>query len=511
MQPRRRVQGRMTTTLEHLTEGRAAGAALRQVGAVAAAEGIEAYAVGGAVRDLLLGRPFTDIDFVTVGAGSGIALAQAVARAAGVRTAHVYPNFGTAAVRLPGEAGLTLEFVAARRESYRSDSRKPLVEEATLEEDQLRRDFTINALGLRLDAGRFGELVDPFGGVADLERRTLRTPLPPEQTFEDDPLRMIRAARFAAQLGFALDPATAAALRTCAARVQILSQERITDELQKIIGAPAPSVGFLLLEEGGLLAHLLPELAALKGVEEVRGHRHKDNFLHTLQVVDNVAAAAPDGEASRWLRWAALFHDIAKPQTKRFVKGSGWTFHGHEDRGAQQLPRLFRKLRLPTDERMEHARELVRLHHRPVALVDDEVTDSAVRRLLFEAGDRIDDLMLLVRADITSKNPARVRRYLAAFDRVEAKMREVEEKDRLRHFQPPVDGLEIMETLGLGPGPAVGRLKEAVREAILEGEIPNDHAAAFAYLMQIKDGVLAGLSEADLRPRGRRGAPEAAE
>lgn len=486
----------MPRSLTDLLRQRPFDAVLRTVGTVADGEGIEAYAVGGVVRDLLLGRPTTDVDFVTVGAGTGIRLAEAVAEALGGFTTHVYPNFGTAALRLPpgpDGAPLVLEFVAARRESYRRDSRKPLVEEGTLEDDQHRRDFTINAMALRLDPAHYGELVDPFGGLRDLEAGLLRTPLDPARTFDDDPLRMVRAARFAAQLGFTIDGPAFEAMQAMAPRVEILSQERVSDELNKMLCAPQPSVGFRLLYEAGLLAFLFPELVALRGVEEVDGQRHKDNFFHTLQVVDNLATmtAGRPCDDVLWLRWAALLHDIAKPLTKRFVEGVGWTFHGHEDRGARMVPRLFRRLRLPSDERLRYVQELVRLHHRPVALVDEDVTDSAVRRLLFEAGDAVDDLMLLVRADITSKNPHRVRRYLKGFDRVERKMAEVEEKDRLRNFQPPVDGHEIMQTLGLPPGRAVGRLKEAVREAILDGVIPNEHDAAYAYLMKVKDDILA--------------------
>ncbi|MEL6770529.1 MAG: HD domain-containing protein [Bacteroidota bacterium] len=484
---------------------------LRRLGSVADRLGLEAYCVGGAVRDALLGRATSDLDFVSVGPGSGIHWAKAVAKEVGVRTAHVYANFGTAGVHLPPEqyggdhddAPLVLEFVGARRESYDRSSRKPAVEDGTLDDDQRRRDFTINALAVCLNGamnedGRFGELVDPFGGLSDLAAGLLRTPLDPAETFSDDPLRMLRAARFAAQLGFRVDDDALAAMRQHADRIAIVSQERITDELQKLLAAPVPSVGFKILYDTGLLDRILPDLTALAGVEEVRGHKHKDNFFHTLEVVDNlahlqqqqgVAGERAAGEAL-WTRWAALFHDIAKPDTKRFIRGRGWTFHGHEDRGARRIPKLFRALKLPMDERLDHVRELVRLHHRPVALVDDEVTDSAVRRLLFEAGDRIDALMRLVRADITSKNPRRVRRYLNAFDRVEAKFVEVEEKDRLRNFQPPVDGYEIMETLGVTEGVAVGIVKEHIREAILDGAIPNEHDAAFAYMMAMKDEAL---------------------
>ena len=473
---------------------------LRRIGIVAKREGIEAYAVGGMVRDVLLGRPTTDLDFVTVGPGTGIQLAKAVASDLGGTTAHIYENFGTAAVRVPQSdedapnegAPLVLEFVAARKESYRKRSRKPIVEDGTLEDDQHRRDFTINAMALHLAPDRFGDLIDPFNGVQDLERTTLRTPRDPHATFEDDPLRMIRAARFATQLAFRVSDPVFAAMQDKAPRVDILSQERITDELQKMIVAETPSIGFKMLEAAGILARIVPELVELKGVDEVNGQRHKDNFYHTLQVLDNLAEMTADrpGDDTRWLRWAALLHDIAKPATKRFKPGTGWTFHGHEDKGARMIPALFRRLKLPMDERMKYVQTLVYLHLRPQALVDDDVTDSAVRRLLYEAGDAIDDLMTLVRADITSSNPRRVRRYLNAFDRVEQKMAEVEEKDRLRNFEPPVDGYEIMETLGITEGVAVGIAKTWIREAILEGTIPNEHDPAFAYLMDIKDEAL---------------------
>ncbi|MEM1128382.1 MAG: HD domain-containing protein [Bacteroidota bacterium] len=467
---------------------------LRRVGEVAEAVGIEAYAVGGLVRDLLLDRPTTDLDFVTVGTGSGLRLAEAVGEAMGGQTVHVYPRFGTAAVRVHDASGTpwVLEFVAARRESYRGHSRKPIVEDGTLADDQQRRDFTVNAMALHMAPSRFGALIDPFDGQADLAERRLRTPLDPEVTFRDDPLRMVRAARFATQLDFRIVPEAFAAMQRTADRVKILSQERITDELQKIIVADRPSTGFKILESTGLLRHVFPELVALKGVEAIDGHRHKDNFFHTLQVVDNLAAATRDrpGEETRWLRWAALLHDIAKPLTKRFTPETGWTFHGHEDRGGRMVPKLFKKLKLPTDERMRYVQKLVQLHHRPVALVDADVTDSAVRRLLFDAGDEVEDLMTLVRADITSKNPRRVARYLGAFDRVEARMAEVEENDRLRQFQPPVDGHEIMEVLGVNAGLAVGIIKDTIREAILEGDIPNEHEAAYALMMEIKDEAI---------------------
>jgi len=467
---------------------------------VAEETSIEAYAVGGLVRDVLLDRPTTDLDFVTVGPETGIELARAVAEDLGGYTAHVYPNFGTAAIRIPPEQWgpdeedepLVLEFVAARKESYRSDSRKPIVEDGTLDDDQHRRDFTINAMAVHLTPDRFGEILDPFDGRSDLQRQTIDTPLDPEETFEDDPLRMIRAARFATQLEFRVSDRVFDAMKTKADRVDILSQERITTELQKIVAADQPSIGFKILEATGILQHVFPELQKLKGVDEVKGRRHKDNFYHTLKVLDNVAerTADRDGEDTLWLRWVAILHDIAKPETKRFDPQNGWTFHGHEERSARQVPRIFRNLRLPTDERMRYVEKLVRLHHRPIALVDDDVTDSAVRRLLFEAGDDIDDLMTFVRSDVTSGNPRRRRRYLRAFDDVEEKMKEVEEKDRLRNFEPPVDGYEIMETLGIDEGVAVGIAKEWIREAILDGEIPNQHDPAFQYLMDIKDEAL---------------------
>ena len=491
-------------TLADRLDARPYGPILRDIGHIAEREGIEAYAVGGLVRDVLLERPTTDLDFVTVGPGTGIELAEAVADAMGGHTAHVYPKFGTAATRVPPEAWapspedagtLVLEFVAARTESYRSDSRKPIVENGTLEDDQYRRDFTINAMAVHLVPERFGTLIDPFDGRRDLERRTVETPLDPDDTFEDDPLRMIRAARFATQLDFRVSDRVFRAMRTNAARVDILSQERITDELQKIIVTDEPSIGFKILEATGILERILPELQALKGVDEVDGRTHKDNFYHTLQVLDNLAERTqdrdPDGrQGTRWLRWAALFHDVAKPRTKHYSPQDGWTFHGHEDKGARMIPDLFRRLRLPTDQRLDYVQKMVRLHHRPIALVDEHVTDSAVRRLLYEAGDDVDDLMTFVRSDVTSGNPHRRRRYLKAFDRVEEKMRTVEEKDRLRNFEPPVDGYEIMNTLGIDEGVAVGIAKTWIRESILDGDIPNEHDAAFDYLMQIKDEAL---------------------
>ena len=468
---------------------------LHQVGETAVREGLDAYLVGGAVRDALLGRLTTDLDFVTVGEGTGIALAQALADELDGTTAHVYENFGTAAVRVPspvqGEKVMVLEFVAARAESYRAESRKPTVEAASLGADLRRRDFTVNALAADLHPDRFGALIDPFDGRADLERQLLRTPLDPDETFEDDPLRMIRAARFAAQLGFDVAEDARAAMKGNAERVDILANERITDELQKIIAADVPSIGFKLLENASLLEHFLPELSALTGTERRQGESHKDNFLHTLQVLDQLverASGRPAGD-TRWLRWAALLHDIGKAETKRF-QGGNWTFHGHEHVGARMVEDVFRRLKLPLDERMRYVRKLVFMHHRPADLASDDVTDSAVRRLVFDASGDLADLMTLVRADVTSANPHRRRRHQAAYDRVGEKMRVVEEKDRLANFEPPLNGDEIMEALGIEEGVAVGIVKENVREAILDGEIPNEHAAAQAYMDEIADEAL---------------------
>lgn len=464
---------------------------LRIVGAVADEEQIEAYAVGGCVRDALLGRLTKDLDFVTVGPETGLQLAKAVAFKVKASAVNVYETFGTAAVKVP-KTGVVLEFVTARKESYQRDSRKPEVEPGTLEDDQARRDFTINALAIAINEGRFGNLLDPFGGVIDLMGQKLRTPLNPRETFDDDPLRMMRAARFAAQLNFVIDADARRAMTEKAKRISIVSPERVIDELNLIMAAPKPSVGLLILYETKVLHEILPELTALVGVETVEGQSHKDNFFHTLEVIDHAAEASADWEIERKLalRWAALMHDIGKAETKRFVKGTGWTFHGHEDRSARRVPEVFRRLKLPLDERMKHVQKLVQLHHRPVALVDEEVTDSAVRRLLFDAGDAIDDLMTLVRADITSKNPQRVQRYLASFDRVEKKFAEVEERDRLRNFQPPIDGLEIMQLLGVEEGVAVGIVKEWIREAILEGDLPNEHAPALEFLHAYKEEAL---------------------
>jgi poly(A) polymerase len=448
----------------------------QRIGMVADALGLETYVVGGFVRDLFLKRESKDIDFVCV--GSGIALAEAVAAELGPKVkVNVFRNFGTAQISL---ADLDLEFVGARKESYRSDSRKPIVEDGTLDDDQKRRDFTINAMAISLNVNAYGEVVDPFDGLTDLKKKIIRTPLDPVITFSDDPLRMMRAVRFASQLNFDIEHETFAALTSQAERLKIISQERIIEELNKIVMSPVPSYGFKLLFHCGLLKQFFPELVALHGVEYQDNKAHKDNFFHTLQVLDNVSKASQD----LWLRWAAIMHDIAKPATKRFDKQHGWTFHGHEERGARMTPAIFRRLKLPMDERMAFVQKLVRLHLRPIPL-SKEVTDSAVRRLLFEAGDAVDALMKLCRADVTSKNNDKVSRILKNFDLVEQKMKEVEEKDHVRNFQPPVTGDEIIAMYNLPPGRIIGDLKERIKEAILDGEIRNDREEAIALLRRL--------------------------
>lgn len=448
----------------------------RKIGQVADQLNLETYIVGGYTRDLILKRPSKDVDFVCV--GSGITLAQGVARALDGAHVTIYKNFGTAQVRY---GDLDLEFVGARKESYRADSRKPIVEDGTLDDDQRRRDFTINAMAICLNAHRYGELIDPFNGQEDIKRKIIRTPLDPKITFSDDPLRMMRAVRFASQLNYDIEADTFAALSTQAARLKIVSQERITDELNKIILSPVPSYGFKLMFHSGLLQQFFPELVALHGVEYIGNRAHKDNFFHTLQVLDNVASVSKD----LWLRWAAILHDIAKPATKRYDKVHGWTFHGHEDRGGRMVPGIFKRLKLPLNDRMEFVQKLVRLHLRPIPLSKGEVTDSAIRRLLFDAGDDIDALMALCRADITSKNLEKVSRFLKNFDLVEQKIAEVESKDHIRNFQPPVSGDEIMQRYGLSPSRIVGDLKEHIKEAILEGVIRNDRAEALALLERL--------------------------
>lgn len=449
----------------------------KHIRAVADQLRLETYVVGGFVRDSLLERPSKDIDIVCV--GSGIGLAQAVAEALG-RAEHlvVFKNFGTAMVRWQD---WELEFVGARKESYRKDSRKPSVEQGTLQDDQHRRDFTINALAICLNKNRWGELVDPFGGIEDLKHRVIETPLAPAQTFSDDPLRMMRAVRFAVQLAMDITPDTLAAIREHAARINVVSQERIIVELNKIIASPMPSRGLNLLHQAGLLSIIFPDLVTLQGVETIQGQSHKDNFDHTLQVLDNVAATSNN----LWLRWAALLHDIAKPQTKRFDPVVGFTFHGHEEQGSRMVPRIFRKMKLPMKDNMAYVQKLVRLHLRPIALAQEEVTDAAVRRLIYEAGDDLEDLMSLCRADVTSKNDVKVRHYLKNFDKVEEKMRWVEEKDALRNFQPVITGDVIMQTFGIKPSRMIGELKRAVKEAILEGEIKNEYEEVYRYLLTL--------------------------
>ena len=446
------------------------------IGETADEMGLECYVVGGYVRDLFLERPSKDIDVVVV--GSGIALAEALGARLG-RGAHVsvFRNFGTAQVKYHGTE---VEFVGARRESYSHDSRKPIVEDGTLEDDQNRRDFTINALAVCLNKARFGELVDPFDGVWDMEDRLIRTPLDPDITFSDDPLRMMRCVRFATQLNFYIDDETFEALERNKERIKIISRERIADELNKIMMTPTPSKGFVELMRCGLLPLIFPELAAMEGVETIQGKSHKDNFYHTLQVLDNLAAQSDN----LWLRWAALLHDIGKPKTKRYEPGVGWTFRNHNFIGAKMVPDIFRKMKLPMNEKMKYVQKMVSLHMRPIVIADEVVTDSAVRRLLFEAGDDIDDLMTLCEADITSRNVQRKQRFLDNFKLVRRKLVDLEERDRVRNFQPPVTGEEIMQVFALQPCREVGLLKSAIKDAILDGVVPNEHDPAFEFMLQ---------------------------
>lgn len=447
------------------------------VGNVADSMGRECYVVGGYVRDIFLHRHSKDIDFVTV--GSGIEVAEAVAKSFGGKSSlAVFRNFGTAQVK---SFGLELEFVGARKESYTHDSRNPIVEDGTLDDDQHRRDFTINAMAICVNKNRYGELLDPFDGMGDMARRIIRTPLDPDITFSDDPLRMMRAVRFATQLNFDIYPETFAAIERNRERISIISRERIVDELMKIIASKHPSRGFILLQKCRLLELIFPELSALTGVETVNGRGHKDNFYHTLQVLDNVAEKSDDV----WLRWAAVFHDIAKPVTKRYDEKLGWTFHNHNFIGEKMVPRIFKRMRFPMNDRMKYVQKLVGLHMRPIALVEDEVTDSAVRRLLFDAGDDIDDLMTLCEADITSKNQEKVRRFLDNFTLVRRKLVELEEKDRVRNFQPPVSGDDVMKTFALTPCHEVGLIKESIKNAILDGVISNDYVSAYSYMIEV--------------------------
>lgn len=460
--------------------------------------GLQTYVIGGFVRDLILGRPSKDIDVVCI--GSGISLAESVGKALDAHVV-VFPNFGTAMLRsVQGDEEWEVEFVGARKESYRSESRKPIVEDGSLEDDQNRRDFTINAMGISLNKSSFGDLLDPFDGLKDLKKKIIRTPLNPDITFSDDPLRMMRAIRFASQLTFDIEPDTFDAIVRMNERIDIVSRERVTDELNKIILSSIPSYGFKLLYHAGLLDRIFPELVALKGVETIEGKGHKDNFYHTLQVLDNIANRADrnqyPGEAENelWLRWAALLHDIAKPATKRFDQKVGWTFHGHEDLGARWVPGIFRTMKLPLNEHMRFVQKLVRLHLRPIALTKEQITDSALRRLLVDAGDDLEGLMALCRADITSKNYERVQKHLRNFDRVERKLHDLEERDKLRSFQPVITGELIMETFGLPPSKEVGEIKTVLREAILDGVVPNSLGAAYPFLLE--EGRKRGLTPA---------------
>lgn len=462
------------------TEGYLDHAIFKLVGSTARELGVRAFVIGGYVRDCFLGIPNDDIDIVVE--GSGIALAEAVAAKCGAKVS-VFRNFGTAMLKYKG---IEVEFVGARRESYDRSSRKPVVEDGTLEEDQLRRDFTINAMAFSLQEDDFGALVDPFGGIKDLAAGIIRTPLDPEQTYSDDPLRMLRAIRFATRLGFSIVPESLDAMKRMAGRLKILSRERIVEELDKMLLTKKPSTAFRLMDQTGLLEQFFPELVRLKGTETVDGKGHKENFSHTLEVLDNVVLFEQEAgrEPNLWLHWAALLHDIGKPVSKRYSPSLGWTFHGHEVVGARMVPQIFKSLKMPLNEKMKYVQKLVALHLRPIALVDDQVTDSAVRRLLFDAGEDIEDLMILCNADITSKNPAKVARLRRNFELVKEKMAEVEAKDEIRNWKNPISGDYIMELFGIEPCNTIGQLKEMVKEAILDGVIPNTFEAADAFMRE---------------------------